>query len=92
MSNEAVTLLIKKAKEIDERAQKAYDTGLAVLVKKRGEEQKRYATLLTAAQDVCEHTEEEKTHHDSYDYHNNVDASYNEYHCKTCGTYLRTTG
>ena len=48
---------MKKAEEINKVAQHIYDTELAKLAENRATQEKRYATLLTAAKEVCDHSE-----------------------------------
>lgn len=85
MSEQAVALLLTKAKQLQAAAEDTYQQRLEALEKARGLVFKEADALLVAAQSICEHPGEPLIE-SSKDYHNNT-TEYTHY-CKTCGKLL----
>ena len=79
---------MKKAEVVEDQANRVYKAAITLANEARDRERGRVSTLRSSAKEVCDHSDTKVVHTDSYDYHNNVDTSYDTTICTICNARL----
>ncbi len=87
--SEAAQLLMKRANEIDTKAEAVYTATLKRAEEERVSDQKRVKIIKQSAREVCEHGTTEIRKRTSHHDHGRTEHTHHEVYCTICGMYLK---